>query len=517
MRHMQEKQSKVEKKIISLFSKDADIQSRAFKAGGKSIYLFYIDCLVDSNLVANGIFGALNKLNSSDVCKGKNIINCLEKEVIAVASVKKISEDKDVQEEIFNGSVIICEENNIEYLAVNVAGFSKRSITEPPTSSVVRGPREGFIEDINVNLSMVIRRLKTPALAVKTLKVGARTHTKIALVYIDGIVNPKVVKSLEEKLEKIDIDGIIDSYYIEELLSSSTDKFFKRLGNSEKPDVIASRVLEGRIAIMVDGSPIVLTAPFILFEDIQSPGDYYDIPQRSSLVRIVRFVGLLLAILLPGVYVALQSYQYRVLPINFLITLLSSIEGISFPPILEILFVLFLFEILNEASVRMPKQLGMALSIIGALVLGDTAVQAGIITPPSIVVVAISGITLYIIPNQASEASMLRTVFTVIGGFTGIYGIFLGFIILTTYLVTIQSYNVPYMAPFAPSVSTDKKDAFIKKPVSSMIYRPRSFKTKDDVRQVPTNSDNYTINNKKGRRLTRKSTLAKQEGEDGAK
>ena len=164
----------------------------------------------------------------------------------------------------------------------------------------------------------------------------------------------------------------------------------------------------------------------------------------------------------------------------------------------------------------MPKQLGMALSIIGALVLGDTAVQAGIITPPSIVVVAISGITLYIIPNQASEASMLRTVFTVIGGFTGIYGIFLGFIILTTYLVSIQSYNVPYMAPFAPSVSTDKKDAFIKKPVSSMIYRPRSFKTKDDVRQVPTNSDNYTINNKKGRRLTRKPTLAKQEGEDGA-
>ena len=198
---MQEKQSKVEKKILSLFSKDADIQSRAFKAGGKSIYLFYIDCLVDSNLVANGIFGALNKLNSSDVCKGKNIINWLEKEVIAVASVKKISEDKDVQEEIFNGSVIICEENNIEYLAVNVAGFSKRSITEPPTSSVVKGPREGFIEDINVNLSMVIRRLKTPALAVKTLKVGARTHTKIALVYINGVENPKVVKRLEEKIE----------------------------------------------------------------------------------------------------------------------------------------------------------------------------------------------------------------------------------------------------------------------------------------------------------------------------
>ena len=165
--------------------------------------------------------------------------------------------------------------------------------------------------------------------------------------------------------------------------------------------------------------------------------------------------------------------------------MLSSIEGLSFPPILEILFVLFLFEILNEASVRMPKQLGMALSIIGALILGDTAVQAGIITPPSIVVVAISGITLYIIPNEASEASLLRTLFTVIGGVAGFYGMFLCFLILSMYLVSINSFKTPYMAPYGPSVATDKKDGFIKQPLKSMVYRPKSFKTYDSVRLQP--------------------------------
>ena len=217
---------------------------------------------------------------------------------------------------------------------------------------------------------------------------------------------------------------------------------------------------------------------------MQSPSDYYDISFKSTIVRFIRLIGLMCGILLPGLYVALQSYHYRILPINFLITLLSSIEGISFPPVIEILFVLFLFDILNEASVRMPKQLGMALSIIGALILGDTAVQAGIITPPSIVVVAISGITLYIIPNQVSQASILRTAFTIVGGFSGLYGIFIGFITLASYLVSIETFGSAYMAPYAPSVASDKKDVFLKSgltPVEPdleqiMIYIERSKK-----------------------------------------
>lgn len=495
-----ESNKKRKDKIIDLFNENAEVVERSFEIKKIKINLYFIDCLINKEIFATGVVPAIKQLENVEE---KDFLKELEQKLLGVASVKKTKENKLIEEEILNGSVVIDIENQKEKLIVALTDFAKRSISEPPTASVVRGPREGFIEEIETNISMVRRRLKTPTLSIKRLKVGKRTGTKIALLFLKDVVNPFVVKALEDRLNKINIDGVIDSYYLEELLEADGEKFFKRLGNSEKPDVVASRILEGRVAILVDGSPIVLTAPFLLFEDMQAPGDYYDIPARASFVRFVRLLGLLFAILLPGMYVALQSYHYRVLPINFLITLLSSIEGISFPPILEILFVLFLFEILNEASVRMPKQLGMAMSIIGALVLGDTAVQAGIITPPSIVVVAISGITLYIIPNQASEASLLRTLFTIIGGVAGFYGLFLSFITLTAYLVSIQSYRAPYMAPYAPSVSTDKKDGFIKKPLSQMIYRPKSFMSLNSVRLQPEDNLKYrasTINKEKIRK-----------------
>ena len=203
---------------------------------------------------------------------------------------------------------------------------------------------------------------------------------------------------------------------------------------------------------------------------------------RATFVRWIRLIGLLLAILLPGVYVALQSFHYGLLPIDFLISLLSSIEGISFPPLIEMLFVIFLFEILNEASIRMPKYLGMALSIIGALVLGDTAVKAGIISSPSVMIVAISGITLYIVPDQSNTGALLRVFYTVIGGVAGFFGLLVGFLFLTTYLINLDSYGTPFFAPYTPYVKKDKKDALIKKNLSQMTTRPQSIPNKNKVR-----------------------------------
>ena len=302
-----------------------------------------------------------------------------------------------------------------------------------------------------------------------------KTQTSINIIYMPSITDIKIVQAVKDKIEKIEIDGILDSFYISQFLQRGQDKFFKRVGTTEKPDIAVSKILEGRVLILVDGSPIALTVPFILFEDMQSVEDYYDIPAKATLSRFIRFFGVFISILLPGLYVALESYHYKVLPINFLINLLGSLENLSLPPMLEILFVIFLFDILNEASVRMPKQLGMALSIIGALVLGDTAVQAGIISSPSIVVVAISGITLYIIPDQVPETSILRSIFTVVGGIAGFYGLLCTSVILAVYLISVSSFGSPYLAPYAPSVIQDKKDGIVKKPITEMITRPYSI------------------------------------------
>lgn len=460
--------------IKSWFTQNADISCRSISVSNAQIHVFYIDCLIDKTYLSQNVINPLLRLKTAS--------NEHIKQLLSACDVSTVSSKQDITNKILNGCAVIILNNGDSALAISATNYNTRSITEPPTSQVTKGPREGFVEDASINLSMLRRRIKSANLAVENFVVGKQTQTKIAVVYLSNIADNKLIKTVTTKIQSINIDGIIDSFYIESLLEEGKQPFLRRLGNSEKPDVIASRILEGRIAIIIDGSPIVLTAPFMLIEDLQSPEDYYSIPPRASFVRLIRLLGLILGFLLPGIYVALQSFHYKVLPINFLVTLLSSIQGISFPPLIEILFVLFLFDILAEASARMPKLLGMALSIIGALVLGETTVSAGIISPPSIVVVAISSIMLFIVPEQVQQVSLLRILFTVIGGIAGFYGLLMAFITLTTYLICTNGYGVPLLTPIAPSIKNDKQDAIIKKPLTDMTNRPFSISNKNITR-----------------------------------
>lgn len=472
-----QKNKNIKQEILSFFSENGGVECFEFKIFERNAFLFYIPCMVDKTLLSEN-FSAIRDFEFSK----NEILRQIKQKALSSIELKQFDNFFNVSDEILKGSAVLCVEGEKGFLSFPAPGYEKRAISEPPNESVLRGPREGFVEDIETNLGLVRKRLKTTTLSVKEIVVGRRTQSRVCLVFLEDVAEKKLIKNLENKIKKIDIDGIIDSFYVEEFLGDEDEKFFKKVGTTEKPDVAVAKILEGRVAVFVDGSPIALTTPYVYFEDLQSPSDYYDIHARTTLARVLRVTGLLLAVMLPGIYVALQSYQYRVLPINFLISLLNSIEGLSFPPILEILFVLFLFEILSEASVRMPKQLGMALSIVGALILGNTAVQAGIITPPSIVVVAISGITIYIIPNQSSELSIVRLIMTILGGISGFYGLFLGFFVLVTYMASIETFETPYFAPYAPGISSDKKDGFVKKPLTYMKYRPKSFINENPVR-----------------------------------
>jgi len=464
------------------FKKENEVEAKVFKVGNKDISLFYIDCLIDKPLFSSAILNAINITSDKELkSKKASVLDILEKQIIANSIVSRVQTIKDAKEDLFGGCVIITSDDDFA-LSVNVSGGMKRAIAEPPTSAVVKGPREGFIEDLNVNKALIRKRLKTDDIAIIEMSVGNKTQTTINVIYLPSLADEKVVKAVKDKIERIETDGIFDSFYISQYLQRGQDKFFRRVGTTDKADITVAKLLEGRVAILVDGSPIVLTVPFLLFEDLQSVEDYYDIPAKATLSRFIRFFGIFISILLPGLYVALESYHYKVLPINFLINLLGSLENLSLPPMLEILFVIFLFDILNEASVRMPKQLGMALSIIGALILGDTAVQAGIISSPSIVVVAISGITLYIIPDQVPETSILRSIFTVVGGIAGFYGLLCCSVILAVYLISVTSFGSPYLAPYAPSIPNDKKDGIVMSPITDMKTRPYSLRGKNKER-----------------------------------
>lgn len=469
--------------VREAFDEKCQVVETKYQVSGTNFSLFYIESLIDKKQFSSGILAPIEKFvkSCSEKIKPQEVKENIKLQIISVSSVKTCENKEKIVKNILSGYVEIVFED--ESVSCPILGVEKRGIEEPPNSKVIKGPREGFVEDIFTNLGLIRKRLKTTDLKIVDEFVGRRSGTQVSLVYLDGIAKPDVVEKVQKMIKSIDIDAIIDSYYIESFLEKNQFKFFRRVGNTEKPDIFCAKILEGRVGILVDGSPVALTVPFILFEDLQSAEDYYTVPTMATFTRIIRFIGLIFSILIPAIYVALQSYNYRILPINFLINLLSSTESLSVSPLIEILIVLFLFEVITEASVRMPNPLGMALSIIGALALGNTAVEAGIISPPSIVIVAISSVAIYIIPDQISETRVLRIVFTMLGGVIGLYGVVVSLIILTTFLCSIESFGVPYMVPIAPSVKSDKKDAFSKQPVQHMKKRPVFFAGKNKTRQ----------------------------------
>lgn len=483
----------MEKSIIEQIQKkfegSSDFVTSNIKVGDKTVYYLYIDNMINRLQVNSGIAEALNKTEKIEDFED------LKTKIMISGTEEKTMLD-DMVMDILSGFVVVIMEGENKALSCPCQGFEKRMIQEPPTSAVLKGPREGFVEDITINVSMLRRKLKSTDLKIEEITVGRYTKNKVCVAYIDSIADEHIVKKIKQRLNQIDIDGIIDSYYVQAFLEEKHSKLFKQVGNSEKPEVIVSKLLEGRVAIVVEGSPLVLTLPFTLLEDLQSSDDYYIHPAHASFVRMLRLWGFIISMTLPGIYVALQSFHFSLLPIDFLITLQSSIQGLSFPPLIEILVVLFLFEILNEASLRMPKYLGMALSIIGALVLGDTAVKAGVISSPAVIMVAVSGIMLYMVPDQTQTASFLRIIFTILGGIAGFYGLTVGFVWLTSYLLTFDSYGTPYFAPYAPRIPQDKKDGIIKDRIENMKTRPKSIPNKNRIRMGEFDAKNQNESDK---------------------
>ena len=405
--------------------------------------------------------------------------------ILPLAETEAESDDKKIISNILKGKGVLIIDGESKVLILGVDKFKERAIAEPPTSTVLKGPRAGFVENLKTNLSILRKILATPKLRTTSTSVGKHTQTTITIVYIDGIADKKIVESVKKKISAIDIDGIIDSYYITQFLEERKNSMFKQIGNSEKPDIIAGKLLEGRVAIIVDGSPMVLTVPFIYIEDIQSSDDYYSNEKRATFVRWLRVISLLISTLAPALYIAIILHHYKAIPLKFLITIINTTKGLPLTPFAEILFVLLLFEILYEASLRMPKYLGLALSIVGALILGDTAVKAGLISPPAVMIVAISGLSIYCIPDQAPQLYLLRILFTFAGGVLGIFGIIALGIFFLMYLSDFDSYGGAYFAPISPMITEDLKDIAIKADLTHMKKRPKSFnkQTKNKTRQ----------------------------------
>ncbi len=462
---------KVVNVIKEKFGNGEDLISKEFFICKKRAVLLYLNGITDTEKINQFILMASKNCE----CVDNITIEFISENVFNISEQTEVSDIKQVLDDIPKGKTIVLVEGLNSGISIDTFKVKERSISEPPTSSVMKGPRSGFVENLKTNLSSIKRILATHELRCENLTVGKYTKTSVSIVYINGVADKKVVKRIKIKIKEIDIDGVIDSFYIASFLELKKSSMFKQVGSTEKPDVACAKALEGRVLILVDGSPIVLTLPFILWEDLQSGDDYYGQHVNAFFIRVIRFCSLLITMLFPAMYIAVELHHYKSVPLTFLVTIINTTQDLPLTPFAEILFVLTLFEILYETSLRMPKYLGLALSVVGALILGDTAVKAGLISPPAVMFVAVSGITEFTTPDQAPQLSLLRFGFTLAGGFLGFYGITLLFLFLVFYLSDFDAYGSAYLAPLSPFHKRDWQDMIYKTDITKMKYRPTSI------------------------------------------
>ncbi len=469
------------KKVVKAILGSDDIVFFDFELGKTSALCVYVDSITDKELLGLEVLAPLKKLCSEKSATKTNISHLAK--AITLANVKTESKITDATNDILSGNAMIFIDGKNKAISVDLKKFEVRAISEPPTGLAVRGPRNGFTESIKSNLSLVRRYLKSPDLKVETFEKGRYTKTSIAFMYIDGISRPEIIDKIRKKIQEIDIDGIPDSSYVSKLLNERKTSLFKQVGSTERPDVLIERMLEGRAGIIVDGSPFALTLPYLLIEDFQAAEDYYISEYRANLVRALRVVAMIFSILLPSVFVAAQLFHLQIIPLNFLLTIVNGIKEIPFSPSLEMFFVLLIFELLNETSVRMPKYVGMALAVVGALVLGETAVNAGIVSTPAILIMALSGISIYAIPELVETTSVLRFIYLIVAGSLGGYGLILITAFLIIYLCSADNYGAPYLAPYSPVLLNDFQDGLYMNNVIGMVKRPEALGAKNKTRQ----------------------------------
>ena len=462
-------------KLQVLYRGQDDFRLREINVG-INLKVVCLDTMCDDAKVASFVLQPLAYISDAQT------IDDVQTKLSVGTGVRKPPNFFSIVEDFTNGYTLVFDDND-NCISVDTRTVLGRSIAEPPTSMVMRGPREGFVEDMKVNITLLRKRLKTPNLKTINITVGKYTNTAVAVCYIEGIAQQRIVDDVVQRLQSVNIDGVLDSSYLARYLDVNKTLLFRRIGTTEKPDIAVGKMLEGRLAIVVDGSPMVLTLPYLFVEDMQSPGDYYENSSMTTLSRVLRFISVIASVLLPALYVCLQVYNYQIIPLRFLITILNASESIPFSPLTEMVIVLIIFDILREANLRMPSAVGISLSLVGAIVLGDAAVQAGLLGAPAVMIGALSGIGLYTLPDNTLILSLLRLVVTFLGGLMGLLGVIISTLVLIIYLASMQDYKTPFLAPFTPDIPADRQDAIAQRPVPSMKKRPRSIPNANDERR----------------------------------
>lgn len=442
-------------------------------------YIAFFNGMIDTRIINDNIIKPFSESNIS--IKGDLFTNVLT-QIMYISELKESTDVCEMVESITSGDTILFLNNEKRVLILNTKGYEYRSITEPDSEKVLVGPREGFTESLIVNVSMLQRKFRTNQFKTKYMGIGEKTNTNVCICYIESVVNKDVLDEIYKRLEEVEIDAILDSNYILELIDDKKYSPFKKISTTERPDAVVGKLLEGRIAILVEGTPVTLTIPHLFIENFQSPEDYYLSPDYSSISRIIRVVGFFLTICTPALYIAVFAFHQEIIPTSLFINVAMERQNAPLPAGLEVVIMLVIFELLKETGIRMPTKVGEALSIVGALVIGQAAVEAELVAAPMIIVVGITGISNLLVPKLDSSVILYRFLilfFTILIGFLGFI---LGLSIMIINILNQKSFGISQVSRMDSLKPQDIKDKAIRRNWRNMITRP-SYLTDNEIRQ----------------------------------
>ncbi|SBW09181.1 Spore germination protein KA [uncultured Eubacteriales bacterium] len=477
--------------IKAKFGESSDLIIREFtfgkdRNGEVRAALIFLDGLANLPMINDSIIKPLmhdSRLSHAEESADISSMNEIRDRLLAVGEVKTVYTYDEVTEACLSGNAVLMAESFCKALDIGAKGWDKRAVTEPTSETAIRAPREGFTENLRTNTSMIRRKIKDPALKIHATVIGRRTHTQINILYMDGIADPALVREVEHRLNKIDTDAILATGYVEQYIEDSAFSIFPTIWCSEKPDAVAGKLLEGRVAVAVDGAPFVMTVPMLFIENFQSAEDYITRSYYATLMRILRLIAFFISLFAPALYIALATYHQELIPTTLLFTMAASSEGTPFPASVEIGVMLLIFLILREAGIRMPRPIGQTVSIVGALVMGEAAVQAGVVGAPVVIIIAMTAVSSFAIPFVADATSILAWFLLIMAATMGSFGITIGTFIILVHLASLRSFGAHYLAPFAPFQKADLKDTAVRVPIWAMRTRPKATNPQNLIRR----------------------------------
>lgn len=478
--------------LRTIMAGNSDFVLRQFAIGpeGKlQAAVAYLDGMTDSDMLHKTVLKPLmnNQNTAVNGPDGSVSFDHIVNSLLVAADLRIVEDYKQIMSGLLYGDAVVLVDGHKKALLVSIKGFNTRAVSEPVSEGLVRGPREGFTESLRTNTVLVRRRVQSPNFIIEQMTIGRVANTNVAIGYVRGIVDPKLVEEVKKRLSRIQIDGVLESGYIEELIEDSPLSPFPQVNNTERPDRVAQAVMSGRVAIFTDNTPYVLIVPAEFVSFMQSPEDYYGRYILGCFVRWLRYFALLVSLLLPSLYIAVTTFHQEMIPTPLLVRIAASREGVPFPALVEALLMEVTFELLREAGLRLPRPVGQAVSIVGALVVGEAAVSAGVVSHLMVIIVATTGIASFVNPsfNMAISMRILRFPLMFLAGTLGLFGVMAGLLMILVHMCSLRSFGVPYMAPLAPYHRSGMKDVFIRAPIWALQRRPAELAKANPYRMGP--------------------------------